>query len=203
MGADLWTRAADRLEKLDQAASESPWRRYGMTGVTSPDGDVIGEWRSRCDGCGEESTVIAAHTDDADLIVALRSLAPEVVSLLRAKARAAEVRQRTVPGFAFRDHAMDRIARIVLGETEAPTQEGNHHTMTAIGPRTPSGKRLTGDARTTFVAEITRRYLAGASIRDIATDTGCAYGSIHRMLTENDVTLRSRGGANRKTAAKS
>ena len=75
--------------------------------------------------------------------------------------------------------------------------------MTAIGPRTPSGKRLTGDARTTFVAEITRRYLAGASIRDIATDTGCAYGSIHRMLTENDVTLRSRGGANRKTAAKS
>jgi len=75
--------------------------------------------------------------------------------------------------------------------------------MTATDTRPPKGSRLTGDARASFVAAITARYLAGASIRDIATDTGRAYGSIHRMLTENDVTLRSRGGANRKTAAKS
>ena len=81
-------------------------------------GDVIGEWRMKCDGCGDEATVIATSPEDADLIVALRSLAPEVVALLRAKVKAAEIRERTVPGFRFKDHAMDRI---VLGETEMTT----------------------------------------------------------------------------------
>jgi Helix-turn-helix domain len=72
-------------------------------------------------------------------------------------------------------------------------------TATSTSTRPPKGKKLTGDARTAFVAEITTMYLGGASVRDIADQTGRAYGSIHRMLTENDVTLRARGGANRKT----
>jgi predicted transcriptional regulator len=70
--------------------------------------------------------------------------------------------------------------------------------MTAAATQIPKGARLKGTDRQKFIRDITAKYTAGASVREIATETGRAYGSIHRMLVENDVTLRGRGGANRK-----
>jgi hypothetical protein len=46
-----------------------------------------------------------------------------------------------------------------------------------------------------MATDLKKRYDAGESIRSLATATGRSYGFIHRLLTENGVTLRGRGGA--------
>jgi hypothetical protein len=45
------------------------------------------------------------------------------------------------------------------------------------------------------------RYDAGESIRALALATGRSYGFIHRMLTEQGVALRGRGGSTRPRQA--
>jgi hypothetical protein len=62
--------------------------------------------------------------------------------------------------------------------------------------------RITGDDRAKISAELVKKYKAGASIRALATEYGRSYGFTHRVLTENDVPLRSRGGGNRRTKTK-
>lgn len=47
-------------------------------------------------------------------------------------------------------------------------------------------------------AELKAGYEKGASIRTLATDTGRSYGYVHRALVESGVTLRGRGGPNRR-----
>ncbi|SDP35883.1 transcriptional regulator [Klenkia soli] len=59
------------------------------------------------------------------------------------------------------------------------------------------GKRITGDDRSTLADELRKRYDKGDSIRVLAAETGRSYGFVHRLLSENGATLRSRGGANR------
>ena len=59
------------------------------------------------------------------------------------------------------------------------------------------GARITGADRTKLAGELTKKYANGASIRALAEETGRSYGFVHRILTENDVSLRSRGGATR------
>ncbi len=59
------------------------------------------------------------------------------------------------------------------------------------------GARITGTDRTKLANELTKKYTNGASIRSLAESTGRSYGFVHRLLTENDVQLRSRGGATR------
>ncbi len=64
------------------------------------------------------------------------------------------------------------------------------------------GARLTGSERDKMAAELSEKYQSGVSIRSLAEETGRSYGFVHRILTENKVTLRGRGGAtNRKTTA--
>jgi hypothetical protein len=63
------------------------------------------------------------------------------------------------------------------------------------------GTRVTGADRTRLATDLARRYGAGESIRSLASSTGRSYGFIHRILTEIGVTLRSRGGAPKRTAA--
>ncbi len=60
------------------------------------------------------------------------------------------------------------------------------------------GTRVTGADRSKLAADLKNRYDAGESIRSLATSTGRSYGFIHRILTENGVSLRGRGGATRK-----
>ena len=64
------------------------------------------------------------------------------------------------------------------------------------------GTRVTGTDRSKLAADLSKRYGAGESIRSLAASTGRSYGFIHRILTETGVTLRGRGGAPRKAAAK-
>jgi Helix-turn-helix domain len=59
------------------------------------------------------------------------------------------------------------------------------------------GARITGADRAKLAGELTKKYTNGASIRALAEETGRSYGFVHRILTENDVNLRSRGGATR------
>jgi hypothetical protein len=60
------------------------------------------------------------------------------------------------------------------------------------------GTRVTGADRSKLAADLKNRYDAGESIRSLASSTGRSYGFIHRILTENGVNLRGRGGATRK-----
>jgi Helix-turn-helix domain len=59
------------------------------------------------------------------------------------------------------------------------------------------GARITGAERTKLAGEVRKQYEKGRSIRDLADGHGRSYGFIHRLLIENDVTLRGRGGATR------
>ena len=59
------------------------------------------------------------------------------------------------------------------------------------------GARITGPDRTKLAGDLMKKYANGASIRALAEESGRSYGFVHRILTENDVTLRSRGGATR------
>jgi hypothetical protein len=62
------------------------------------------------------------------------------------------------------------------------------------------GTRVTGADRTKLASDLKKRYNSGESIRSLAASTGRSYGFIHRILSENGVTLRGRGGATRGKA---
>jgi hypothetical protein len=62
------------------------------------------------------------------------------------------------------------------------------------------GTRVTGPDRARMATDLKNRYDAGESIRALALATGRSYGFIHRILTEQGVTLRGRGGSTRPRA---
>jgi len=64
------------------------------------------------------------------------------------------------------------------------------------------GARVTGADRTKLAAELKKAYDKGRSIRELADTYGRSYGFVHRVLSEGGATLRGRGGATRKAAAK-
>jgi hypothetical protein len=53
-----------------------------------------------------------------------------------------------------------------------------------------------GPARQKIAAELKKAYDKGASIRTLAHGCGRSYGFVHRLLTEADTTMRTRGGPN-------
>jgi len=59
------------------------------------------------------------------------------------------------------------------------------------------GARITGTDRNKLASEVRKQYEKGRSIRELAGSHNRSYGFIHRLLSENDVTLRGRGGATR------
>ncbi|WP_406430381.1 helix-turn-helix domain-containing protein [Streptomyces sp. NBC_00631] len=56
---------------------------------------------------------------------------------------------------------------------------------------------INGPTRQKTGVELKKAYDKGASIRTLAQGCGRSYGFVHRLLTEADTTLRSRGGPNR------
>jgi transposase len=60
------------------------------------------------------------------------------------------------------------------------------------------GVRVTGSDRDKVSSKVMSDYANGKSIRDIAADLGRSYGFVHRLLSESDQPLRSRGGATRR-----
>lgn len=65
--------------------------------------------------------------------------------------------------------------------------------MTELG----KGRRVSGNERDKLAGDLKKKYAAGASIRDLAAQTGRSYGFVHRVLSESGATLRGRGGATR------
>ena len=63
------------------------------------------------------------------------------------------------------------------------------------------GTRVTGSDRARMASDLKGRYDSGESIRALALATGRSYGFIHRMLTEQGVALRGRGGSTRPRPA--
>lgn len=62
------------------------------------------------------------------------------------------------------------------------------------------GVRITGTDRSAVTKSIRQRYEGGESIRSLASDYGRSYGFVHRILTDDGVALRGRGGATRGKA---
>jgi hypothetical protein len=60
------------------------------------------------------------------------------------------------------------------------------------------GAPITGPAREKLTAQLVAQYENGASLRQLAEDTGRSYGFVHQLLTEAGVTLRGRGGNTRR-----
>ncbi|MEU6595051.1 helix-turn-helix domain-containing protein [Streptomyces sp. NPDC046881] len=54
--------------------------------------------------------------------------------------------------------------------------------------------RLTGEARQAKALELKGRYYAGSSIRNLADQTGYAYGTVRNLLVLAKAQLRPRGG---------
>src|SRR3954452_1532753 len=75
-----------------------------------------------------------------------------------------------------------------------------HRRGGSVAETVKKGARITGADRAKLAGELTKKYSNGASIRALAEETGRSYGFVHRILTENDVSLRSRGGATRGKA---
>jgi predicted transcriptional regulator len=61
------------------------------------------------------------------------------------------------------------------------------------------GARISGAERERLAKTLRKRYEKGASLRELAGQTGRSYGFVHRVLTDAGVTLRGRGGAPRTT----
>jgi hypothetical protein len=62
------------------------------------------------------------------------------------------------------------------------------------------GARITGAERTKLATDLKKAYDKGKSIRELADAHGRSYGFVHRVLSENEVSLRGRGGATRGKA---
>ncbi len=60
------------------------------------------------------------------------------------------------------------------------------------------GNRIEGSRRAGLTVQVTARYVAGDTIRDIADHFGRSYGFIHTIVVESGVPMRGWGGARRK-----
>jgi Mor family transcriptional regulator len=56
-------------------------------------------------------------------------------------------------------------------------------------------RRIVGDERATLGKQLKKRYDAGESVRQLERSTGRSYGFIYRVLAEQRVAFRSRGGS--------
>jgi hypothetical protein len=85
----------------------------------------------------------------------------------------------------------------MVSPEEQQTRRGAQPTMAALD----KGRRIIGAERDTLTDEVRERYNNGASIRELAADTGRSYGFIHRLLVESGTELRGRGGPTRTKQA--
>ncbi len=54
---------------------------------------------------------------------------------------------------------------------------------------------IVGAERAALARDITARYIAGASIRSLATRYDLSYGFVHTLVSESGVPFRPRGGS--------
>lgn len=58
-------------------------------------------------------------------------------------------------------------------------------------------RRIKGSERMRLGKQLAREYKRGQSIRQLAKKHGLSYGVVYRLLIEQGVELRPRGGVNR------
>ena len=114
--ADLLRRAADRLDELDNAATDGPWTAREPIGATDPyDVPIYGAGGYLC--ASPDDGVRGGHSNaDADLIVALRAVVSPLSRWLRHQAEYAYTggdKRHYISGHGA--HALD-VARAILGE---------------------------------------------------------------------------------------
>ncbi|GAA2439655.1 helix-turn-helix domain-containing protein [Streptomyces glaucus] len=80
---------------------------------------------------------------------------------------------------------------------KAPQSESRHSDWP------PPHKRVRGEQRQQLAQLLKTKYDAGASIRELAAETGRSYGSINRLLHEIGVTFRGRGGSRNERTVRS
>ena len=64
------------------------------------------------------------------------------------------------------------------------------------------GRRITGGERDKLAGDLRKKYEGGASIRELAAETGRSYGFVHGVLVSSGAAMRGRGGATRKKGKK-
>jgi hypothetical protein len=96
-----------------------------------------------------------------------------------------------------------------MARTDEPIGGSGPRAPSAVGQRRSTvvadlkkGARITGTQRDKLATDLKKKYEKGASIRALAESTGRSYGFVHRVLSENGVTLRGRGGATRTKKSK-
>lgn len=71
-------------------------------------------------------------------------------------------------------------------------------------PRLSANDRITGTDRERLTRQVVRHYKNGTSCREIAEALGRSYGFVHKMLEEDGIDMRTRGGNQTKgTGARS
>ena len=63
-----------------------------------------------------------------------------------------------------------------------------------VGVRVRRAEHIVGWERSRVAEHLRARYVAGATIRDLATETGRSYHWVRGMLLKAGVVLRARGG---------
>ena len=85
------SRSLEEILEYCERATEGPWRRYGLAGVTSAEYDIAMEFRHICE-CGEEETFLPLLSGEvAEFIARSRSDLPRVTKeLIEARKRLEE-----------------------------------------------------------------------------------------------------------------
>jgi DNA-binding NarL/FixJ family response regulator len=82
---------------------------------------------------------------------------------------------------------------VPVGEGSGTFSGVESQSAATLMPTSSSRRRpapLTDEQR----AEIVRLYVGGATVRDVANRIGRSYGTVHRVLTDEGVTMRGRNG---------
>lgn len=88
----------------------------------------------------------------------------------------------------------DQSAAPPAADPPAPTPAAD---STTLAPPLRVGRRseqIIGRERDRIAAQLRQRYQAGATIRDLAAETGRSFGWVRTLLLEAQVVLRTRGG---------
>jgi hypothetical protein len=64
-------------------------------------------------------------------------------------------------------------------------------------PDLKKSARITGAAQVKLASDVKKQYERGRNIRELAARHARPYGFIHRMLVDNEVAVRRRGGDTR------
>ena len=116
MSAEVLRKAAALMRERAEAASDGPWKRFGMAGVAGKDWEVVDERRVECE-CGEPVALLGCATnDDAEHIASWHpAVALAVADWLDAEADVDEVAREMGGRGHTEESQCVAVARAYLG----------------------------------------------------------------------------------------